>query len=223
LKAGRIRMLFVADALPPELVRIIEFLNEQMSPAEVLGVELQQFVGEQHTVYVPRVVGRTSGAVATKGGPGQGGQLWDRDLFLAAAEGRCSAAEVSLMRRLIGDVESRGLKINPGRGVTPGVAGWFRIAGQPTGVWVLNANNESPRTRAYLVLYLADLLPRLGADRIERVARMLESLPTLKDKIAAARESQWKKYPSLYLADVAGDPAKEQILLDALNDLLADN
>ena len=60
LKAGRIRMLFVADALPPELIRIIEFLNEQMSPAEVLGVELQQFVGDQHTVYVPRVVGRTT-------------------------------------------------------------------------------------------------------------------------------------------------------------------
>jgi hypothetical protein len=42
LNAGRIRMLFVADQLPPELVRVIEFLNEQMSPAEVLGVELQQ-------------------------------------------------------------------------------------------------------------------------------------------------------------------------------------
>ena len=38
LTAGRIRMLFVADALPLELCRVIEFLNEQMSPAEVLGV-----------------------------------------------------------------------------------------------------------------------------------------------------------------------------------------
>jgi hypothetical protein len=36
LSAGRIRMLFVADELPDELVRIIEFLNEQMNPAEVL-------------------------------------------------------------------------------------------------------------------------------------------------------------------------------------------
>ena len=41
LGAGRIRMLFVADALPAELVRVIEFLNEQMNPAEVLGVELR--------------------------------------------------------------------------------------------------------------------------------------------------------------------------------------
>jgi hypothetical protein len=222
LKAGRIRMLFVADALPPELVRIIEFLNEQMSPAEVLGVELQQFVGDRHTVYVPRVMGRTSEAVATKGGTGQTRQRWDRDSFLVAAEGRCPAVEVTLMRRLIEDVETRGLRINPGRGGTPGLSGWYRIAGQPTGVWVLYANDESPTTRAYLQLYLADLLPRLGVERMERAARTLESLPTLKDKIAAARDSEWKKYPSLYLADIAGDPAKEQVLFDALDDLTAD-
>ena len=33
LRSGHVRMVFVADRLPPELVRIIEFLNEQMSPA----------------------------------------------------------------------------------------------------------------------------------------------------------------------------------------------
>lgn len=47
LEAGRIRLLFVADAIPPELRRIIEFLNKQMNPAEVLGVELRQFVGQR--------------------------------------------------------------------------------------------------------------------------------------------------------------------------------
>ena len=41
-------MIFVADALPYGLVRVIEFLNEQMSPAEVLGVELCQFVADGH-------------------------------------------------------------------------------------------------------------------------------------------------------------------------------
>ena len=50
-------MVFVADDLPPELVRVIEFLNEQMSPAEVLGVEVAQFVGEGHQVLVPRSSG----------------------------------------------------------------------------------------------------------------------------------------------------------------------
>jgi hypothetical protein len=43
LRSGRVRMVFVADALPTDLMQVIEFLNEQMSPAEVLGVELQQY------------------------------------------------------------------------------------------------------------------------------------------------------------------------------------
>ncbi len=86
LKAGRLRMILVADALPAELVRIIEFLNEQMTPAEVLGVELRQYVNGAHTVYVPRVVGRTASAVDTKSRTGQGGQQWTRESFLEAAE-----------------------------------------------------------------------------------------------------------------------------------------
>lgn len=46
LQVGRIRMIFVADLIPPELKRIVEFLNEQMEPAEVLAIEIKQFVGE---------------------------------------------------------------------------------------------------------------------------------------------------------------------------------
>jgi hypothetical protein len=36
LKAGRIRMVFVADRIPRELRRVVEFLNEQMA-AEVIA------------------------------------------------------------------------------------------------------------------------------------------------------------------------------------------
>ena len=114
LAAGRIRMLFVADSLPPELVRIIEFLNEQMSPAEVLGVELRQYVGDGHTVYVPRVVGRTSAAVAAK--VSSTGHLWTEDLLLEAARSRRSPSELSLIERLLEDVHRRGVRFGWGEG-----------------------------------------------------------------------------------------------------------
>lgn len=54
---GNIKMIFVADKIPAELARIIEFLNEQMK-ADVRGVELNYFLGEngQRTL-VPRLVG----------------------------------------------------------------------------------------------------------------------------------------------------------------------
>ena len=57
LQAGRIRLVFVADIIPPELQRIVEFLNGQMDPAEVLAVEIKQFVGSGIQTLVPRVIG----------------------------------------------------------------------------------------------------------------------------------------------------------------------
>lgn len=72
LQAGKIRMLFVADEIPSELRRIIEFLNTQMEPAQVLGVEVKQFVGEGMRSLVPRVYGQTEEAKGKKGrGPRQ--------------------------------------------------------------------------------------------------------------------------------------------------------
>jgi hypothetical protein len=60
LKEGRVRLLFVADRIPVELVRIIEFMNDQMSPAIVLGLEIKQFAAQDAKTLVPRVVGQTA-------------------------------------------------------------------------------------------------------------------------------------------------------------------
>ena len=62
LRDGRVRLLFVADQIPPSLRRIVEFLNRQMNPAEVLAVEIKQFAPTGDTperTLVPRVIGQT--------------------------------------------------------------------------------------------------------------------------------------------------------------------
>ena len=46
LEVGKIRLVFVADEIPTELVSIVEFLNKQMDPAEVFAVEVKQYIGE---------------------------------------------------------------------------------------------------------------------------------------------------------------------------------
>jgi hypothetical protein len=66
LRSGRIRMLFVADEIPAELRRIVEFLNEQMSPAVVLALELRHFTGGNIKTLVPVVFGQTQRAVQEK-------------------------------------------------------------------------------------------------------------------------------------------------------------
>lgn len=81
LTAGKIRMLFVADLIPKELQSIIEFLNEQMTPAEVLGVEIKQYKNNEFKTLVPRVMGRTIEAQKKKGT--RKAKEWTEKLFLA--------------------------------------------------------------------------------------------------------------------------------------------
>jgi hypothetical protein len=66
LQDRNVRLLFVADEIPPELQRIVEFWNEQMNQTEVLAIEIKQFVGRGQTGLMPRVIGRTAEAQAKK-------------------------------------------------------------------------------------------------------------------------------------------------------------
>ena len=90
LKTGKIRMLFVADAIPDELKRIIEFLNEQMEQSEVLGVEIKQYTSHGLRTLVPRVVGQTTEAQAKRKGIPQSRQ-WDESSFFEDLRSRHDA------------------------------------------------------------------------------------------------------------------------------------
>ncbi len=59
LRNGKIRLLFVADEISTDLRRIVEFLNKQMNPAEVLAVEIKQYTGDGVKSLVPRVYGQS--------------------------------------------------------------------------------------------------------------------------------------------------------------------
>lgn len=84
LQAGRIRLVFLADSIPPELRRVVEFLNGQMDPAEVMAVEVKQFIGEGLQSLVPRVVGQTATAQIRKSGGTAPARQWDEPTFMAA-------------------------------------------------------------------------------------------------------------------------------------------
>lgn len=43
LRAGRLRLVFVADVIPTELQAIVEFLNSQMQQVEVIAVEVKRY------------------------------------------------------------------------------------------------------------------------------------------------------------------------------------
>ena len=153
LRSGHVRMVFVADRLPEELVRVIEFLNEQMSPAEVLGVEVQQFTDGTTQVIVPRLVGATAAAKATK--ERGTGTPWTAPTFLAtAAERGASEFELTSMQKLFDHAASKESKLSWGKGITPGVWGCYLAGSVPRPVWTVTASDGSSSSRsAHLLLF----------------------------------------------------------------------
>lgn len=86
LRAGEVRLIFVAGSIPEELRRIVEFLNHQMEFAEVLAVEIPQFVGADLQTLVPRVYGMTAEARTRKrsaGGASAPADNWTEPEFLS--------------------------------------------------------------------------------------------------------------------------------------------
>jgi hypothetical protein len=101
LQAGRIRLVFLADLIPVELRRVVEFLNEQMDPAEVLAIEIKQYVGEGMKTLVPRVLGQTETARKKKTAGTSVSEKITEGEFLAGIAADRTAAEQDVVRHLI--------------------------------------------------------------------------------------------------------------------------
>jgi hypothetical protein len=129
LQAGRVRLVFVADAIPPELLRIIEFLNGQMAPAEVLAVEVRQYVGAGLRTLVPRVVGRVATARRTRARSGR--RQWDEATFLSELRAGRGEAEARAAQQIAEWAREKRLRIWWGRGLTNGSL--FPMLDAPTG------------------------------------------------------------------------------------------
>jgi hypothetical protein len=120
LQAGRVRMLFVADEIPSELRRVVEFLNEQMDPAEVLALEVKQFVGQGMKTLVPRVLGQTETARQKKNPDRGESRQWDEASFFDALRQGQGEQEATVARRLLEWANSRKLRIWWGEGKKDG-------------------------------------------------------------------------------------------------------
>ncbi len=118
LQAGKIRMVFVADDIPTELRRIVEFLNEQMDPAEVLAVEIRQYIGRGLKTLVPRVMGLTAEAQQKKSsGPSK---QWNKISFFQDLRAKRGAEEAGFACKIFEWAETRKLRIWWGRGSRDG-------------------------------------------------------------------------------------------------------
>ena len=116
LKTGRIRLLFVADEIPSELKQIVEFLNQQMNPAEVLAKEIKQYTGQEQSTFVPRVIGQSLKTVSAK----QSKKQWDESLFLDEISSKYGAEIIEVVNKLLKWGKDQNLRIWWGSGSNHG-------------------------------------------------------------------------------------------------------
>jgi len=100
LRTGTVRLIFVADTIPVELRRLVEFLNEKMSDIEVFAVEVKQFLGDGQKAIVPRLLGMTEIARAGK----HHLKLTNRDEFLK----KCDPEISQFFTRILDTADQRG-------------------------------------------------------------------------------------------------------------------
>jgi len=112
LEAGKIRMIFVADVIPAELRRVVEFLNAQMDPAEVLAVEVKQYISGGQKALVPRVLGQTEEAQRKKSSGLRAAKRWSETSFFEALEANSGPEECRVVRRIMDWANGQGLSSN---------------------------------------------------------------------------------------------------------------
>ncbi len=116
LQLGKIRLIFLADEIPFELKRVIEFLNEQMNPAEILGIEIKQYVSGINKALVPRIIGQSSKIQQKKSSAVNTTFQWDEASFMKELEKRAGVEEIELAKKILKWGKEKGLRIWWGKG-----------------------------------------------------------------------------------------------------------
>lgn len=196
LQAGRIRLVFVADVIPPELRRVVEFLNEQMDPAEVLALEVKQFIGEGMKTLVPRVLGQTETARQKKSATTTTYDKIEAAEYLKQIDEERPPAEAKVIRKLIDWARNAGLEDNFNQGVR-GSAYIPRLVHNEKRFWPM-----SIQAKGLVVIqlrWLKDHEPFSEIAKREELLGRLKELPEL--RVTAAGIDGFPKMPVSVLCD----------------------
>lgn len=210
LKAGKIRMLFVADELPAEIQRIIEFLNEQMDPAEVLGVEVKQYTGENLRTLVPRIVGQTIEAHDKKTGGRVSGRQWDEASLLEEMKEKFGTIEADIAAKLLDWGRSEMMSLSWGKGKISASCNLALTHGnRKHKVFAISTEVDGK-----LWFQFGDYMKHPPFDSIEKRAEFLRRLNAIEGISISEDVLTADKYPSIPLSSLKDTSIYDQIIAE---------
>jgi hypothetical protein len=210
LRSGKVRMVFVSDAIPRELRRVVEFLNGQMNPAEVIAIEVKQYLSSDGMrTLVPRVIGQTAEIEARKGRrTATGRRRWDeQSLFEEIVEKR-GGEEARAGRELYDWAAARGWRPTFGSG---------RVDGSWVPVVEALGREHYPialYTNGWVEIQFQHLRHRAPFDDEQVRLELLEQVNSIPG--VAFGVDRINKRPSIRLSLLAADPAALERLKRAL-------
>jgi hypothetical protein len=192
-------MIFVADEIPIELRRIVEFLNVQMDPAEVLALEVRQYAGKGLKSLVPRIIGQT---VTKMGNPP--GEVWTKKRFLEAVRKQTGEGEVEVAGKILDWADKGMTRTGWGRGKKYGcfspILEHKGTDFYPFGVW----------TSGEVVLYFRDIKAQPPFDSEEKRLELLTKLNSFADKVLS--KDAISDYPKMHLSGLKDSAKLEKFI-----------
>lgn len=150
LRNGRIRMIFVVDEMPPELLRIVEFLARQLRDAEVYAVEIRQHLSPAGRLLSTRVLGRTQNA-ETKIAKTQSAITLSEIEWLDRLEAKHGAAARATSITLIEGARRLGLETFVTQAQNPSIGTRTKVNGSTRYPFFLVPNAKAAISLSYLV------------------------------------------------------------------------
>jgi len=98
INQNKMRLIIASDKIPPELRRIIEFLNDA-SVFDIFGVEMRYFAAKDNNyrILAPHLVGLSE---TTKDRKAKNTSKWDYDRFFETIQSNCSSDKVNIAQEL---------------------------------------------------------------------------------------------------------------------------
>lgn len=145
LRSGNVRLLFVADDIPSELKRIVEYLNEQTSTTEVLAVEVTPYTSGDKTAYVPRLYGQTEEARQSKQAttrPNHDEDDFLEDVAIKKDSNQIEPSEATALRDLYEFVRIEADDYSFGGTANVSVTARWSVLGGSEGMFTLNSTGK---------------------------------------------------------------------------------
>lgn len=205
IKRKKLRMIFVCDSISQSLKRVIEFLSDLLSPAEIYGIEVRQFIGNGLKIYTPHVIGFSAEAIKKRTGGDRKAIKWCEETFLKDVSACSGPRDIVTSELLIEWAKTSQLQISWGKG---SIKGSFTVSAA--------VNEETyPLLTVYSSGRIDLLLSQLKGtsmfasekSREEIVARFNEILPK-----SSIKKSQIEKRPGFSVRQFRSGARRDKLI-----------